>query len=100
MYLHCLVDDPGFLQQVLRYLRSDHRSPAGELHLQVFPEAAGVVIDDGAGVSKSLHQAVDQQDLLLERPIVGLNKILFQLSDWKINTVIIGLSEMMHESPS
>ncbi len=86
-YLHCLVDDSGFLQQVLRYLRSDHRSSAGELHLQVLAKAAGVVIDDGAGVPKSLHQAVDQQDLLLERPIVGLNKASFQVSDWESNIV-------------
>lgn len=72
--VHGLVDDSGLLQQVLGYLRSDHRPSAGELHLQVLPEAAGVVVDDGAGVSEGLHQAVDQQDLLLERPIVGLNK--------------------------
>lgn len=78
-YLHRLVDDPGFLQQVLGYLRSDHRSAVGELHLQVFPEAAGVVIDDGAGVSESLHQTVDQQDFLLECTVVGLNETLFQV---------------------
>lgn len=66
------MDDSGLLQQVLGHLRSDHRPPAGELHLQVLAEAAGVVIDDGAGVPESLHQAVDQQDLLLQRPIVGL----------------------------
>ncbi len=64
------MDDPGFLQQVLRYLRSDHRSSTGKLHFQVLAKAAGVVIDDGAGVAKSLHQVVDQQDLLLERPII------------------------------
>lgn len=73
-YLHCLVDDSRFLQQVLGYLGSDHRSSASELHLQVFTKAAGVVIDDGASVPESLHQAVDQQDLLLERPIIGLRK--------------------------
>lgn len=83
--LHRLVDDSGFLQQILRYLCSDHRSPAGELHLQVFAKAAGVVIYGGAGVSKSLHQAVDQKDLLLQRPIISLNKTLFQLSNREIN---------------
>lgn len=71
-YLHGLVDDSGFLQQILAYLCPDHRSPAGELHLQVLSEAAGVVVDGGAGVSERLHQAVDQQDFLLERPVVGL----------------------------
>lgn len=81
------MDDSGFLQQVLRYLRSDHCSSTGELHLQVFAKAAGVVIDDGAGVPKSLHEAVDQQDLLLERPIIGLNKTSFQLCHWEINIV-------------
>lgn len=78
-YLHRLVDDPGFLQQVLGYLRSGHRPAVGELHLQVFAEAAGVVIDDSAGVSKSLHQTVDQQDFLLECMVVGLYKTLFQV---------------------
>lgn len=77
--LHRLVDDPGFLQQVLWDLRSNHRSAVSKLHLQVFPKAAGVVIDDGAGVPKGLHQTVDQQDFLLERPIVGLNKTAFQV---------------------
>ena len=75
-YLHGLVDDPGFLQQVLGDLRPHHRPSNGELHLQVFAEAAGVVVDGGACVSKSLHQAVDQQDLLLERPVIGLKKTL------------------------
>lgn len=70
--LRCLVDDSGLLQQVLGDLGSDHGSPAGELHLQVFSEAAGVVVDDGASVPESLHQVVDQQDLLLEAPVVGL----------------------------
>lgn len=97
-YLHCLVDDSGFLQQVLRYLRSDHSSPAGELHLQVLPEAAGVVVDDGAGVSECFHQAVDQQDLLLERPVIGLDKTLFQLSNWETSVVevIIILSRISY----
>ena len=75
------MDDSGFLQQVLGYLRSDHSPPAGELHLQVLPEAAGVVVDDGAGVSERLHQAVDQQDLLLERPVIGLEDTLFWFSN-------------------
>lgn len=68
------MDDSRFLQQVLGYLRSDHCSSTSKFHLQVFAKAARVVIDDGAGVPESLHQAVDQQDLLLERPIIGLNK--------------------------
>lgn len=68
------MDDSGFLQQVLRYLGSDHRPSTAELHLQVFAKAAGVVIDDSASVPESLHQAVDQQDLLLERPIISLRR--------------------------
>ena len=68
------MDDSGFLQQILRYLGSDHRSPAGELHLQVLAEAAGVVVDGRAGVSKRLDQVVDQQDFLLQRPVVGLKQ--------------------------
>lgn len=86
-YLHCLVDDPGFLQQVLGYLRSDHCSSAGELHLQVLAKAAGVIIDDGAGVSKCFHQAVNKKDLLLECLIIGLNKTLCRISNWEINIV-------------
>lgn len=80
------MDDSGFLQQVLGDLRSGHRSPVRELHLQVLAEAAGVVVNDGAGVSESLHQAVDQQDLLLERPIIGLNKNIIPVSNREINT--------------
>lgn len=80
------MDDSGFLQQVLGDLRSGHCSPVGELHLQVLAEAAGVVVNDGAGVSESLHQAVDQQDLLLERPIIGLNKNIIPVSNREINT--------------
>lgn len=72
-HLHCLVDDPGLLQQVLGDLGAHHRPATRELHLQVFAKAAGVLVDDGAGVAEGLHQAVDQQDLLLERPIVGLS---------------------------
>lgn len=74
LYLHCLVDDSGFLQQILRYLCSNYRSATGELHLQVFAEAAGVVVDGGAGITECLHQTVDQQDFLLERSIIGLKK--------------------------
>lgn len=68
------MNDAGLLQQVLRYLSSHHCSSIGELHLQVFAEAAGVSVDDGAGVPKRLHQAVDQQDLLLQRATIGLNR--------------------------
>lgn len=67
------MDDARFLQQVLGYLGADHGSAAGELHFQVLSEAAGVVVDDGASVPESLHQAVDQQDFLLEGPVVGLD---------------------------
>lgn len=66
------MDDTRFLQQVLGYLGADHGSTTGELHLQVLPEAAGVVVDDSASVPEGLHQVVDQQDLLLEGLIVGL----------------------------
>lgn len=66
------MDDARLLQQVLGHLGADHGPAAGELHFQVLPEAAGVVVDDGASVPESLHQAVDQQDLLLEGPVVGL----------------------------
>lgn len=79
-YLHRLVDNSGFFQQILGYLCSDHCSTTVELHFQVLAEAAGVVIDDSAGISKCLHQAVDQQDLLLECPVIGLNKISFHFS--------------------
>lgn len=71
-YLHSLVDDPGFLQEILGYLGAHHRPSSGELHFQVLAEATGVVVDGRAGVSESLHQAVDQQDLLLEGLVVGL----------------------------
>lgn len=58
--LRGLMDDAGFLQEVFWDLRSDNGPPAGKLHLQVFPEAAGVVVDSGACVPKSLHQVIDQ----------------------------------------
>lgn len=45
-----------------------------EVDVHVLAEAAGVVVDGRAGVAERLHQAVDQQDLLLERPIIGLNQ--------------------------
>lgn len=67
------MDDSGFFQQILRYLRPHHRSSAGELHFQVFAEAAGVVVDGSAGVPEGFHQVVDQQDLLLKCPVIGLN---------------------------
>lgn len=71
-HLHCLVDDPGLLQQVLGDLGPYHRPATRELHLQVFAKATGVLVDDGAGVAEGLHQAVDQKDFLLESPVVSL----------------------------
>lgn len=59
-HLHGLMDDSRFLQQVLGYLRSHHRPATRELHLQVFAESTGVLIDDGAGVSEGFHEVVDQ----------------------------------------
>lgn len=63
-HIRRLFDDPRLLQQVLRYLGPDDGSSGCELHLQVFTEAAGVVIDSRAGVSKGLHEGVHLQDLL------------------------------------
>lgn len=58
------MNDSGFLQQVFEDLSSHHRSSARELHLQIFPEAAGVIVDDRAGVSERFHEVVHEQDLL------------------------------------
>lgn len=71
-HIRGLFDDPGLLQQVLGYLGPDHGSSGRELHLQVFAEAAGVVVDGCAGVSEGLHKGVDLQDLLTQRPVVCL----------------------------
>lgn len=71
-HIRGLFDDPRLLQQVLGYLGPDDRSSGCELHLQVFAEAAGVVIDRRAGVSEGLYERVDLQDLLTQRPIVCL----------------------------
>lgn len=57
-HIHSLFDDPRLLQQVLGYLGPDDRSSECELHLQVFAEAAGVVIDCSAGVSEGLYKRV------------------------------------------
>lgn len=71
---HGLVDDAGLLQEVFRYLSAHHCAPTRELHFEILPEAAGVVVDDGAGVTEGLHQVVHQQDLLLEGSVVCLQK--------------------------
>lgn len=71
-HIRSLFDDPRLLQQVLGYLGPDDRSGGCELHLQVFAEAAGVVIDSCAGVSEGLYKGVHLQDLLTQRPIVCL----------------------------
>lgn len=71
-HIHRLLNDPGFLQQVLGDLGPDDRSSGRELHLQVFAEAAGVVIDSRAGVPEGLNEGVHLQDLLTQRPIVCL----------------------------
>lgn len=71
-HVRSLFDDPRLLKQVLGYLGPDDRSSGRELHLQVFAEAAGVVIDGCAGVSKGLYERVHLQDLLTQRPIVCL----------------------------
>lgn len=69
-----MVDDPGLLQQIIRDLSAHHCPTTGELHLEVLPKATGVIIDHSAGISKCLYQTVDQQNLLLEGPIVGLKR--------------------------
>lgn len=66
------MNDTGFLQQVFVDLRSHHRSFTRELHLQIFPKAAGVVVDGRAGVSERFYEVVHEQDLLLESPVVCL----------------------------
>lgn len=71
-HIHSLLDDPRLLQQVFGYLCPDDRSSGCELHLQVFAEAAGVVIDSCAGVSEGLYERVHLQYLLTQRPIVCL----------------------------
>lgn len=71
-HIHSLFDDPRLLQQVLGYLGPNDCSSGCELHLQVFAEAAGVVIDGCAGVSEGLYKRVHLQDLLTQCPIVCL----------------------------
>lgn len=66
------MDDPGLLQQVLGDLGPHHCPATRELHFQVFAKATGVLVDDGAGIAKGLHQAVDQQYFLLKCPVIGL----------------------------
>lgn len=69
-----LFDDPRLLQQVLGYLGADHGSGGRELHLQVFAEAAGVIVDGGAGIAEGLHERVQLQDLLSQGSIVSLTE--------------------------
>lgn len=73
-HIRGLFDDPRLLQQVLGYLGPDDGSGGRELHLQVFAEAAGVVIDGCAGITEGLDERVDLQDLLTQRPVVGLRE--------------------------
>lgn len=78
---HSLVNNAGFLQQVLGDLSSHHRSSTRELHLQIFPKAAGVIVDGRAGVSKRFDEVVHEQDFLLESPVVCLlRKCLYSLA--------------------
>lgn len=67
-----LVNDSGFLQQVFGDLSSHHRSSTCELHLQIFPKSAGVIVDDRAGVPERFDKVVHEKDLLLESPVVCL----------------------------
>lgn len=69
-----LFDDPGLLKQVLRDLGAHDSAGGGELHLQVLAEAAGVVIDGGAGIPKGLQQRVHLKDLLPQCAVVGLSQ--------------------------
>ena len=58
----CLGDDPRLLQEVLRHMSAHHTPSGGEVELQVFPKARGVVVDHCSSVPKRFHQRIDLEE--------------------------------------